>query len=132
MVVRGSRPLIERVSSQAENLNWLVDILVNHDMAEEFVELWAKQERLIRMHGQASPMIRYELSRISSCVFIALGKGKVQCRGDHDAVRFWLASALFQRSRYQITGGEFGERPSNPPSQAAAEFVRGMVPVLCD
>nr|CAB3456241.1 unnamed protein product [Digitaria exilis] len=96
MVVRGSRPLIERVSSQAENLNWLVDILVNNDMAEEFVELWAKQERLIRMHGQASPMIRYELSRISSCVFIALGKGKVQCRGDVRSLLFngWFSTML--------------------------------------
>lgn len=61
VVLRGSRPLIERVSSQTENLNWLLDILVNNDMVEEFVELWAKHDRLIRMHEQASPIIRYEL-----------------------------------------------------------------------
>ncbi|CAN6165766.1 unnamed protein product [Urochloa humidicola] len=96
LVVRGSKPLIERVSSQAENLNWLLDILVNNDMAEEFVELWAKQDRLIRMHEQASPMIRYELSRISACVFIALGKGKVQCRGEVRSLLFhgWFSTML--------------------------------------
>ncbi|CAL5066148.1 unnamed protein product [Urochloa decumbens] len=96
LVVRGSKPLIERVSSQAENLNWLLDILVNNDMAEEFVELWAKQDRLISMHEQASPMIRYELSRISACVFIALGRGKVQCRGEVRSLLFhgWFSTML--------------------------------------
>lgn len=89
LVSRGSKPLIERISRQTENLNWLLDILVNNDMAEEFVELWAKQDRLIRMHEQGSPMIRYELSRISAGVFIALGKGKVQCRGDLRSLLFY-------------------------------------------
>uniref|UniRef100_A0A0E0D9C3 At3g05675-like ankyrin-like domain-containing protein n=1 Tax=Oryza meridionalis TaxID=40149 RepID=A0A0E0D9C3_9ORYZ len=78
--VRDSKPMIERVTKQTENLNWLIDILVNNDMAEEFVELWAKQEDFISMHGQASAM--YELSRISANVFIVLGKGKVQCPSD--------------------------------------------------
>ncbi|XP_062190306.1 BTB/POZ domain-containing protein At2g13690-like [Phragmites australis] len=96
VVVRGSKPLIERVSSQTENLNWLLGILVNNDMAEQFVELWAKQDRLIRMHEQASPMIRYELSRISAGVFIALGKGQVQCRGNIRSLLFqgWFSMML--------------------------------------
>ncbi|KAL6897359.1 hypothetical protein ACP4OV_007055 [Aristida adscensionis] len=96
VVVRGSKPLIERVSSQTENLCWLLDILVNNGMAEEFVELWARQVRLIRMHEQASAMVRYELSRISASVFIALGKGKVQCRGDVRSLLFhgWFSTML--------------------------------------
>lgn len=96
VAVRGSKPLIERVSRQAENLNWLLEILVNNDIAEEFVELWAKHDRLIRMHEQASAMVRYELSRISAGVFIALGKGKVQCRGDVRSLLFrgWFSTML--------------------------------------
>ncbi|CAD6220411.1 unnamed protein product [Miscanthus lutarioriparius] len=96
VAVRGSKSLIERVSRQAENLNWLLEILVNNDIAEEFVELWAKQDRLIRMHKQASAMVRYELSRISAGVFIALGKGKVQCRGDVRSLLFhgWFSTML--------------------------------------
>ncbi|XP_062212964.1 BTB/POZ domain-containing protein At2g13690-like [Phragmites australis] len=82
MIASGSKPMIERVSKQTENLNWLFDILVNNDMAEEFVELWAKQDELNRMHEQASPMFRYELSRISASVFISLGKGRIQCSSD--------------------------------------------------
>ncbi|KAL6638963.1 hypothetical protein ACP70R_022693 [Stipagrostis hirtigluma subsp. patula] len=94
VVVRGSKPLIERVSRETENLGWLFNILVNNDMAEEFVQLWATQVSLIRMHDQASSMIRYELSRISAVVFIALGKGKVQCGGD---VRSHLFHGWFSR-----------------------------------
>ncbi|KAL6595069.1 hypothetical protein ACP70R_048172 [Stipagrostis hirtigluma subsp. patula] len=94
VVVRGSKPLIERVSRETENLGWLFNILVNNDMAEEYVQLWATQVSLIRMHDQASSMIRYELSRISAVVFIALGKGKVQCRGD---VRSHLFHGWFSR-----------------------------------
>ena len=83
------KPMIERVSKQTENLNWLFDILVNNDMAEEFVELWAKQDELIRMHEQASPMFRYELSRISASVFVALGKGRIQCPSDTRSQLFY-------------------------------------------
>ncbi|KAK3145535.1 hypothetical protein QOZ80_3BG0254130 [Eleusine coracana subsp. coracana] len=82
MIVPASKPMIERVNKQTENLNWLFDILLNNDMAEEFVELWAKQEELVRMHEQASAMFKYELSRISASVFIALGKGRIQCPSD--------------------------------------------------
>ncbi|KAG8100166.1 hypothetical protein GUJ93_ZPchr0013g33882 [Zizania palustris] len=90
LVIRRSKPLIERICQQTENLSWLFDILINNDMADEFVELWAKQDMLIRIHEKASPMMRYELSRISAAVFIALGKGNMQCRGE-------LRSLLFYR-----------------------------------
>uniref|UniRef100_A0ACD5X9T5 Uncharacterized protein n=1 Tax=Avena sativa TaxID=4498 RepID=A0ACD5X9T5_AVESA len=87
--VMSSKPKIERVSRQCENLNWIFEILLNNDMAENFVELWANQDELINVHEQASAMFRYELSRISANVFMALGKGKVQCPSD-------LRSQLFQ------------------------------------
>ncbi|CAN6302848.1 unnamed protein product [Urochloa humidicola] len=100
MTVSGSKPMIERVSKQTENLNWLFDILVNNDMAEEFVELWAKQDELIRMHEQASPMFRYELSRISASVFIALGKGRIQCPSEMRSHLFygWFRPTLMDFS----------------------------------
>ncbi|XP_062214028.1 BTB/POZ domain-containing protein At2g13690-like [Phragmites australis] len=96
VIASDSKPMIERVSKQTENLNWLFDILVNNDMAEEFVELWAKQDELIRMHEQASPMFKYELSRISASVFIALGKGRIQCPSDFRSQLFngWFRPML--------------------------------------
>ncbi|AQK61724.1 BTB/POZ domain-containing protein At2g13690-like [Zea mays] len=82
MAPSGRRPMVERISQQTENLNWLLDILLNNDMAEEYVELWGTQEELIRMHERASPMFRYELSRVSASVFMALGRGRIQCPSD--------------------------------------------------
>ncbi|KAJ3683483.1 hypothetical protein LUZ60_013710 [Juncus effusus] len=79
---KDTKPLIERVSYQIDNLTWLFEILVNNNISEEFVELWGNQEELVKLHETASPMVRYELSRLSAFVFIALGKGRLQCKGD--------------------------------------------------
>jgi hypothetical protein len=88
-----TKPLLECVSSQVENLTWLFEILINNNMAEEFVDLWGNQEELVKLHKSFSPMVRYELSRISVCVFIALGKGKLQCKGE---VRIQVFNSWFR------------------------------------
>ncbi|RWR92809.1 BTB/POZ domain-containing-like protein [Cinnamomum micranthum f. kanehirae] len=90
------RPLIGLISEQVDNLNWLLDILMDKQMAEDFVGLWAKQSELLRVHEKASPMVRYELSRVSACVFIALGRGKLQCRGEerYNVIKAWFGPML--------------------------------------
>ncbi|ONK77414.1 uncharacterized protein A4U43_C02F6280 [Asparagus officinalis] len=87
-----AKPLVERVIKQVDNLNWLLEILIDKQMAEDFVYLWANQKELIRMHPRASPMVRYELSRISAHIFIALGRGKLRCPGN---VRFSVLDSWF-------------------------------------
>ncbi|XP_042492175.1 BTB/POZ domain-containing protein At2g13690-like [Macadamia integrifolia] len=77
-----SRPLIERLSRQVDNINWLLEILLDRQMAEDFVSTWADQVQLVRMHEKSSPMVRYEISRISACIFTALGSGKLHCRSE--------------------------------------------------
>ncbi|KAL5555547.1 hypothetical protein UlMin_037783 [Ulmus minor] len=74
------KPLIERISRQVDNINWLLDILLDRQMAEEFVDMWTYQEELLKMHENASPMVRYELSRVSAVLFIAMGTRKLHCR----------------------------------------------------
>ncbi|KZV53848.1 BTB/POZ domain-containing protein [Dorcoceras hygrometricum] len=76
------KPLLDRVSKQVDNINWLLEILLDHLMAEEFVDLWASQRVLHKMHENASPMIRYELSRVSAMLFIAMGNRKLHCRSE--------------------------------------------------
>ncbi|XP_042471231.1 BTB/POZ domain-containing protein At2g13690-like [Zingiber officinale] len=88
-----SKPLIERVSKQVENLTWLLEILVQEEIAEDFAKLWAGQVELIMMHAKASPMMRFELSRISAGVFVALGRGKLHCHSDQ---RVAVLSAWFR------------------------------------
>lgn len=81
-LVKRDKPFIERISKQVENLNWLLEILIDHQMAEEMVDIWANQEELLLMHNNASPMIRYEVSRVSAMLFIAMGTRKLHCRSE--------------------------------------------------
>ncbi|CAL0330034.1 unnamed protein product [Lupinus luteus] len=74
------KPLIERISRQVDNINWLLEIMLDGQVAEDFVDIWADQQQLIKMHDNVSPMIRYELSRVSAMLFIAMGTRKLQCR----------------------------------------------------
>lgn len=76
------KSMIERVSRQVDNINWLLEILLDRQMAEEFVDIWAGQGELLKMHGHTSPMVRYELSRVSAILFIAMGTRKLQCRSE--------------------------------------------------
>ncbi|XP_021274859.1 BTB/POZ domain-containing protein At2g13690 [Herrania umbratica] len=76
------KPLIERISRQVDNINWLLEILLDRQIAEEFVDLWAHQGELLKMHERASPMVRYELSRVSAIIFIAMGTRKLHCRSE--------------------------------------------------
>uniref|UniRef100_A0A0A9GCF4 At3g05675-like ankyrin-like domain-containing protein n=1 Tax=Arundo donax TaxID=35708 RepID=A0A0A9GCF4_ARUDO len=88
----GKGPL-ERIYKQIEDLNWLLQILIDKQMGEEFVDLWANEKTLRSMHGRASPMVRYELSRISATIFIAMGSGKLHCTGDK---KFSIFQAWFR------------------------------------
>ncbi|PKI42250.1 BTB/POZ domain-containing protein At2g13690-like [Punica granatum] len=73
------KPLIERISREVDNINWLLEILLDRQMAEDFVSIWADEEALAKLHEVASPMVRYELSRVSAVLFIAMGTRKLQC-----------------------------------------------------
>ncbi|XP_047169970.1 BTB/POZ domain-containing protein At2g13690-like [Vigna umbellata] len=75
-----NKPLIERISRQVDNINWLLEIMLDGQIAEDFVNIWADQHQLVKMHDSASPMIRYELSRVSAILFIAMATRKLQCR----------------------------------------------------
>lgn len=97
------KPMIERISKQVDNLIWLLEILIDHQMAEEMVDMWADQVELIRMHECVSPMIRYELSRFSAMLFIAMGTGKLHCQSDSRLgfLRAWFRPMLLDFSWLQ-------------------------------
>lgn len=90
------KPLIECISREVENIIWLLEIMIDREIAEEFVEIWGKQRKLVEMHEKASPMVRYELSRVTGGMFIAMGKRKVQCGGEARAglVEAWFRPML--------------------------------------
>ncbi|XP_073280689.1 BTB/POZ domain-containing protein At2g13690-like [Primulina huaijiensis] len=90
------RPLLEQISQQVNNLNWLLDILLEHQMAEGFVDLWTNQRELLKMHYTTSPLIRFELSRVSAMLFIAMGARKLHCRPETrlEFLKMWFRPIL--------------------------------------
>ncbi|KAK3022119.1 hypothetical protein RJ639_046309 [Escallonia herrerae] len=90
------KSLIERISKQVDNINWLLEILIDRQMAEEFVEMWADQEELLRVHETTSPMVRYELSRVSAMLFTAIGTRKLHCRSQArlKVIQAWFGPML--------------------------------------
>ncbi|KDP42606.1 hypothetical protein JCGZ_24380 [Jatropha curcas] len=90
------KPLIERISRQVDNINWLLDLLLDRQMGEEFVDMWTCQGELLNLHESTSPMIRYELSRVSANLFIAMGTRKLHCRSEARAalLQAWFCPML--------------------------------------
>eukprot|EP00249_Psilotum_nudum_P015468 c25341_g1_i1 orf=907-2862(+) len=79
-IIRGNEDrglLVAQIARQADNLHWLVDILIDRQIADEFVRLWAYQAELATLHSQIPTMFRYEVSRLTSRLCIAIGKGEV-------------------------------------------------------
>lgn len=82
VLFKEEQPSAERISQQLENLHWLSEILIEKQIGEEFINLWINQCELISIHEIASPMVRYELSRVSATIFISLGRGKIHINGE--------------------------------------------------
>lgn len=70
--------LMAQIIRQADNLNWLLDILIDRQIADEFVKLWAYQKELVELHAQVPLALgRYEVSRLTARLCIAVGQGEV-------------------------------------------------------
>ncbi|KAM7278367.1 hypothetical protein ACFE04_005501 [Oxalis oulophora] len=67
--------LMGEISREADNLQWIVDILINKKIGEEFVKLWADQKELAILHSKIPTMYRHEISRITAQLCVAIGRG---------------------------------------------------------
>eukprot|EP01018_Ginkgo_biloba_P018833 Gb_08652 [translate_table: standard] len=84
--------LITRIGRQVDNLNWLLEILVDRHIADDFVRIWANQLELLERYKQTSPMVRYEVNRLTAKLFMALGKGQILCSSEarYTLLQTWL------------------------------------------
>ncbi|CAM6126498.1 unnamed protein product [Calypogeia fissa] len=85
--------LFAQIARQADNLHWLVDILIDRRIADDLVRLWAHQSELATLHMQVPTMYRYEVSRLTARFCIAIGKGQVVSPKD---VRYMLLQTWLQ------------------------------------
>lgn len=84
--------LMGEIAREADNVHWLVEILINKKLAEEFVTLWADQAPLASLHPKIPCMYRYEISRITAQLCIAIGKGEILVSKDarFSLLQTWL------------------------------------------
>ncbi|XP_077247413.1 BTB/POZ domain-containing protein At1g63850-like [Tasmannia lanceolata] len=68
---------VGQISRQADNLHWILDILIDRQIADEFVNSWASQSDLSEAHSRVPAIHRYEVSRVTSRLFVGIGKGQI-------------------------------------------------------
>ncbi|CAA6668446.1 unnamed protein product [Spirodela intermedia] len=98
--------MLDRASCLVDSLSWLLELLLDRHLAEDFVALWAGQTELLHLHAAAAPMLRFELSRVSAAVFEALGRGRLHCPAPlrWRVLRAWFGPML-------VDFGWLGRRP---------------------
>ncbi|KAI5077293.1 hypothetical protein GOP47_0007117 [Adiantum capillus-veneris] len=86
--------LMTHITRHADNLNWLVDILIDRQIADDFVKMWAFQAELATLHVQVPIALgRYEVSRVTARLCVAIGKGQVLAAKE---IRFTLLQNWLQ------------------------------------
>ncbi|KAH9605941.1 hypothetical protein KSS87_014386 [Heliosperma pusillum] len=73
---------VGQIARQADNLNWILDILIERQIAEDFLKAWASQSEMAKAHSKIPPVHRFEISRVTSRLFVAIGKGQLLASKD--------------------------------------------------
>ncbi|KAI7984496.1 BTB/POZ domain-containing protein [Camellia lanceoleosa] len=89
--------LMGEIAREADNMQWIVDILIHKKMGDECVKLWADQTELAILHSKIPTMYRHEISRITAQLCIAIGRGHILVPKDirYSLLSTWL-EALYE------------------------------------
>uniref|UniRef100_A0A0E0MP97 At3g05675-like ankyrin-like domain-containing protein n=2 Tax=Oryza punctata TaxID=4537 RepID=A0A0E0MP97_ORYPU len=69
--------LTRQITLETDNLLWLVEILVNQRICDDFVALWANQSEIAGLHGKLSVASRHTVSCITARLFVGIGRGEM-------------------------------------------------------
>lgn len=85
--------LMGEIAREADNMQWIVEILIHKKMGDEFVKLWADQKELAVLHSKIAIMYRHEISMITAQLCIAIGRGRILVPRD---IRYALLSTWLE------------------------------------
>ncbi|KAJ0811164.1 putative chromatin remodeling & transcription regulator BTB-POZ family [Helianthus annuus] len=74
---KGDLQDVDQITRQSGNLHWLLDILIDRQISEDFLKLWASQTELSEVHSKVPAIHRYEISRVTARLFVGIGKGQL-------------------------------------------------------
>ncbi|KAJ4837070.1 hypothetical protein Tsubulata_008440 [Turnera subulata] len=83
---------IAKIARQADNLHWILDILIDRQIAEDFLKAWSSQSELSSVHSKIPAVHRYEVSRVTARLFVGIGKGQLLASKEvrYLLLRTWL------------------------------------------
>ncbi|KAJ4812471.1 BTB/POZ domain-containing protein [Rhynchospora pubera] len=65
------------IALEADNLLWLLEILCDRHVGDDFVTKWAGQDELAGHHAKLPVMSRHLVSCVTARIFVGIGKGEV-------------------------------------------------------
>lgn len=66
-----------QIALRADNLHWIMEIMIDRQIADEFLGTWAAEVELADIHPKVPVIHRYEVSRITARLFVGIGKGQI-------------------------------------------------------
>lgn len=73
---------VSQIARQADNLHWILDIMIDRQIADDFLTTWSAQSQLAEAHSKVPPLHRYEVSRVTARLFVGIGKGQLLASKD--------------------------------------------------
>lgn len=73
---------VSQIARQADNLHWILDILIDRQIAEDFLKAWASESELAEAHSKVPSIHRFEISRVTARLFVGIGKGQLLASKD--------------------------------------------------
>ncbi|KAK4788095.1 hypothetical protein SAY86_019414 [Trapa natans] len=67
----------KQIAIEADNVSWLLDMLTDCQVADEFATIWVQQQELTALHAKLPIVSRYHVSCITSKLFVGIGRGQI-------------------------------------------------------
>ncbi|KAJ0963371.1 hypothetical protein J5N97_028493 [Dioscorea zingiberensis] len=70
-------PITRQLTIEVDNLLWLIEILADRRIADEFAVMWASLDDLAGLHPKVPTGYRHLVSRITARLFVGIGRGEM-------------------------------------------------------
>ncbi|KAL7135575.1 hypothetical protein ABFS83_11G106900 [Erythranthe nasuta] len=90
------KSLEKPIALEADNLLWLLDILLDRQAADEFAVIWVSQQELASIHKKLPVVSRRHISVITARLFVGIGRGEILPNKEtrYLLIKIWLEALI--------------------------------------
>lgn len=66
-----------KIALQADNLEWMLEMLTDWQAGDGFASMWASQKELASLHAKLHVVARHHVSFITARLFVGIGRGEI-------------------------------------------------------